>query len=111
MIRRNTPLQVIVPPKAAPPPRRGLLHTPPAPSDLPPPGVLMEPEAIVDAARGHNRPADLPIGAMLDASPEAIDELELMASFEDERDVRRSHAHAERLEMAAEGALATLDEE
>lgn len=111
MTRRNTPIHVIVnPPRAAPPARTPLSRPPPQPSGLPPPGVLMEPEAIVDAARGHGQARDLPIGMMLDASPEALDELEFVASFEDERDMRRSRSHGERLEMALEGALAMLDE-
>ena len=113
MTRRPTPVHAVPePPRAAPPVRRALVRGPEVdPHDLPPPDQLMAPEALVDAARGHGAPTQLPIGAMLDASPEALDELEMIASFEDERDSRRgSRAYVQRLEMAVDGALATLDD-
>lgn len=114
---RPRPIASFSPAPKAPPPRSSarpvarLSKDKTAETSLP--EALLPPEALVDVARGRG-PATttLPIGAMLDDSPEAVDELEHIASFEDERDARRrSRAHAARLEVAIEGALATLDEE
>ena len=102
------------PMRAAPPRRAVPRHALPPVTEthcLPEHEPLMSEEAIVDAARGMSSPSSLPVGAMLDESPRALEELELIASFEDERDDRRrSRAYSARLEVAIEGALATLDE-
>lgn len=85
---------------------------PASPLDLPPPGELFSAEQLVDLARGDAEAcARFNVGAMLDQSPDAILELEIMASFEDELDpARRSAGYAQRIEMAVDGALASLDE-
>ena len=80
--------------------------------DLPLPEELFAPEQLVDLARGDaETSARFNVGAMLDQSPEAVMELEIMASFEDELEPsRRSAAYAQRFEMAIDGALASLEE-
>ena len=121
MTRRNLSkkLAAVAPMRAAPPRRPAPRHALPPVTDthclpehqLPEHQPLMTEEEIVDAARGISGPTRLPVGAMLDESPRALEELELIASFEDERDDRRrSRAYSARLEVAIEGALATLDE-
>lgn len=103
-----------MPPKAAPPRRAAPQGPPPPPertAETALPDQLLPGERLVDLARGRGQ-TSLPVGSMLDASPEALDELEHIASFDDERDAqRRSRAYFERLEVAIDGALATLDEE
>jgi hypothetical protein len=80
--------------------------------ELPLPEELFAPEQLVDLARGDTETsARFNVGAMLDQSPEAAFELEIIASFEDELEPsRRSAAYAQRIEMAIDGALASLDE-
>jgi hypothetical protein len=80
--------------------------------DLPPAGELFAPEQLVDLARGDaDACARFDVGAMLDQSPEAMLELEIMASFDDELEpARRSPGYAQRVEMAVDGALASLDD-
>ncbi len=75
-------------------------------------GRELPPERLVDGARGTHGIVRREWCAKIAASPDARTELELIAAFEEDLEGSpRAHALAMRLDVAIEGALATLDEE
>lgn len=78
----------------------------------PPNARKLPPEQLVDGARGTHGLERRHWCSMIAASPDARTELELIAAFEEDLEgTARGRAVAMRLDVAIEGALATLDEQ
>ena len=77
-----------------------------------PHGWRLPPERLVDGARATQGLERREWCSMIATSKDARTELELIAAFEEDLEgPRRGAALAMRLDVAIEGALATLDEE
>lgn len=74
------------------------------------PDVRLPDEAVADLARRGGSAREALSRASVREAPGAREELELVEAFEAERPVRRPAGLAARLDVAVEGALATLDE-